>query len=199
MSGYSDTYLKGRIGFNALGWPLILTERSRSDKPMTPVSVEVWGLEHEIGSVYLNEISLTDDEKIWREAIRVRGGDPDQRYFKGELLAGSASKKTWHAKVWYQDFKINAAMSGTMIVKPKEAVLQRTMEIEAETSRQACESIFAQMNERDVPKGHPERSKCEKAGHTSMSVGDYITFAGDKGYYVAANEGFERITLEPRF
>ena len=197
MSGYSDTYLKGRIGYNTVGWPLIVTERARSDKPLTPVPCEVWGLEHEMGSVYLNEITLTDDLHTWERRVQHFSGDPAKRYFKGKLLTGSTASKTWRAKVWYQDFSLNVRRTGDMILKPEQAVLQRAMTIEVETKQQACEVIFAQMNERDVPPGHPERAHCEKAGHTSMSVGDYVTFDGDEGYYVAANQGFERLTLEP--
>ena len=45
---YSNTFLKGRVGFTG-SWPIIVLERARSDKPLTPVMCEVFGWEHESG------------------------------------------------------------------------------------------------------------------------------------------------------
>ena len=86
---YSDKFLKGRIGYNSIGWPLVLMERAKSDKPNTPVLCEVWGFEHECGSIYAHEIILTEDLEGWRLAVKGMQGDPDERYFKGELLVAT--------------------------------------------------------------------------------------------------------------
>lgn len=91
MAGYSDTHLKGRIGYNLIGWPLIIMERAKSDKPMTAVLCEVFGFEHESGSVYHKEIILSDDLEVWKTAVRKSGADPEQVYFKGKLLVGATA------------------------------------------------------------------------------------------------------------
>lgn len=83
--GYSDVMIKGRIGYNQFGWPLIVMERSKSDKPNTPVAVEVFGLEHECGSAYYHEIRLTDDLGTWKKEVSKMGHNPEIRWFKGPL------------------------------------------------------------------------------------------------------------------
>lgn len=83
---YSNIMLKGRIGYNTIGWPLIVMERAKSDNPQTPVLCEVWGYEHECGSVYYNEIVLADDLNAWKEAVIRFNGNPDKHYFKGKLV-----------------------------------------------------------------------------------------------------------------
>jgi len=90
MSGYSNTHVKGRIGYNTAGWPLIVVERAKSDKPKTAVLCEVFGLEHESGSVYHDEIILSDDIELWHKRVAEQGHNSDQRYFKGDLLTGIA-------------------------------------------------------------------------------------------------------------
>lgn len=86
-SGYSDIVLKGTIGYNnQTKWPAIAMERARSDKPTTPVLCEVWGYEHECGSMYRSEFTPTDDFAAWRLEIDVLGFDYNERYFKGKLL-----------------------------------------------------------------------------------------------------------------
>ena len=83
---YSNRLLKGIIGYNPMGWASIVMERAKSDKPETPVLCEVWGYEHECGSMYYHEFTPTDDIENWKKAIKAYGGDPEDRYFKGELL-----------------------------------------------------------------------------------------------------------------
>jgi hypothetical protein len=83
---YSNTMLKGRIGYNNYGWPLIVMERAKSDKAGTPVLCEVYGLEHECGSVYNHQIRLTDNLPAWEDSLRVLGHNPKDMYFKGKLL-----------------------------------------------------------------------------------------------------------------
>ena len=67
------------------GWPLVIIERAKSEKPLTPVLCEVWGLEHESGSVYLKDIYLVSSVENWRE-IRAAEGHTSM-YFKGQLTA----------------------------------------------------------------------------------------------------------------
>jgi len=83
---YSNIMLKGRIGYNSIGWPLIVMERAKSDNPQTPVLCEVWGYEHECGSVYAGEICLTNDKHRWDNDVRKMNGNPDNHYFKGKLV-----------------------------------------------------------------------------------------------------------------
>jgi len=83
---YSNVLVKGKRGYNTYGWPLIIMERAKSDKPGTPVCCEVYGLEHECGSVYVEEVSITNDVLTWEQAVKDFGHNPAQRYFKGALL-----------------------------------------------------------------------------------------------------------------
>lgn len=85
---YSNRFVKGRVGYSGT-WPLVVVERARSDKPLTPVLCEVWGFEHESGSVYLKDIRLAGSLESWKAD---RSGQPDGNsiYFKGELSAVSA-------------------------------------------------------------------------------------------------------------
>jgi hypothetical protein len=84
--GYSNRILKGTIGYNPMGWASIAMERARSDKPNTPVLCEVWGMEHECGSMYYEEFSPTKDVEAWENHIKAAGFDPKDRYFKGKLI-----------------------------------------------------------------------------------------------------------------
>ena len=79
---YSDKYTKGRIGYTGT-WPLIIIERAKSEKPLTPVLCEVFGFEQESGSVYLKDIRLADSMDEWRTALGKR-----VPYFKGQLHTG---------------------------------------------------------------------------------------------------------------
>ena len=84
--GYSNKILKGTIGYNPMGWAAVVMERARSDKPDTPVLCEVWGFEHECGSMYYIEFKPATNLEEWKEAVEREGGNPDDRYFKGELI-----------------------------------------------------------------------------------------------------------------
>ena len=79
---YSDRLTKGRIGYTG-SWPLIIIERAKSDKPLTPVLCEVFGYEQESGSVYAKDITLADDLVAWQQALA--GRTP---YFTGRLHTG---------------------------------------------------------------------------------------------------------------
>ena len=83
---YSNKFVKGAIGFTSGSWPLIVIERARSDAPLTPVLCEVFGFEHESGSVYLKDITLTTQRASWEAQITAQGFDVNQRCFKGPLV-----------------------------------------------------------------------------------------------------------------
>lgn len=83
---YSNRLLKGVVGYNQFGWAAIVIERARSDKPETPVLCEVFGLEHESGSMYVKEFTPALLMSQWEESVRKMDYDPKERYFKGELL-----------------------------------------------------------------------------------------------------------------
>jgi len=85
-SAYSDKLLKGTIGYNHFGWASLVMERAKSDNPLTPVLCEVWGFEHECGSMYHKEFTPTDDFEAWKLAVAREGGTIDDRYFKGSLI-----------------------------------------------------------------------------------------------------------------
>ena len=82
---WSNKFVKGAIGFTA-HWPLIVIERAKSDAPLTPVLSEVFGFEHESGSVYAKDIILTTQRGSWEAQIKAQGFDVNQRYFKGPLV-----------------------------------------------------------------------------------------------------------------
>jgi hypothetical protein len=81
---YSNTFLKGRVGFTG-DWPVVVMERAKSDKPLTPVLCEVFGYEHEMGSVYLRDIKLWEYAK-WLEEFNARGYSHNEVRFKGKLI-----------------------------------------------------------------------------------------------------------------
>jgi len=83
---YSNLLLKGVIGYNPMGWACIVMERAKSDKPMTPVLCEVWGYEHECGSMYYNEFTPASNLEEWKNRIRELDGNPEDRVFKGNLI-----------------------------------------------------------------------------------------------------------------
>ena len=89
---WSKRFVKGAIGYNReFEWPLIVIERAKSDAPLTPVLCEVFGFEHESGSVYAKEIRLTTDLAGWEAAVRASGVEPTERYFKGPLVTVGTS------------------------------------------------------------------------------------------------------------
>ena len=97
-----------------------------------------------------------------------------------------------HARVYYQDFYKNISMvlKGVPNFEPDKAVHIGDFFTDAETNEDRlceCEQIFARMNRLNVPVGHPDRDLFVKAGHTSMSVGDYIQFDDGQVWYCARN------------
>ena len=101
-------------------------------------------------------------------------------------------KRQYKAKVFYQDFTMNVGqMFGKKIsVRREDAVLVYDITLESDDVFSACERIFATMNNLNIPTGHPKRELFEQAGHTSMSVGDFIEFDSHDGIYFCASRGF---------
>jgi hypothetical protein len=97
------------------------------------------------------------------------------------------------AKIYYQDFELNALnFDGVMKVDREKAVeIYEVEEAPNAFGREGyCDAIFHKMNMLDIPVGHPDRPIFERAGHTSMSVGDYIHFE-DGQMWVCAKVGWE--------
>lgn len=110
-------------------------------------------------------------------------------------------------KVYYQDLRLNALAfdNSQLIVDKKSAVFIREAGIEeyyeafGKTSlpdkdvlerADIPEAVFAIMNLLDIPEGHKDRALFEKAGHTSMSVGDFVEFE-DGELWIVAQCGWE--------
>ena len=99
------------------------------------------------------------------------------------------------AKVFYQEFRksLISLHMHAMFFEPECATFIQEVDFEdpgiqewskimgitldEQMSRSSfCEIVFSKMNHLDIPKWHPDRKKFEKAGHTSMSSGDFIEF-----------------------
>lgn len=111
------------------------------------------------------------------------------------------------AKVYYQNFAINAHIicESRAILIPDKAVLVREIEdcdtlVESRLGLFSDRSLISngdrsgviwdEMNQMDISPEHPSRSVFEKAGHTSMSVGDYIEF-DDGEIWIALPMGWD--------
>lgn len=98
-------------------------------------------------------------------------------------------------KIFYQDFKKNAflMLSNKPYFEPEKAVMVSEIDLSDEGLQEwarimgvkldedvphdiLSDVIFSKMNHLEVPIGHPDRETFERAGHTSMSVGDYVEF-----------------------
>lgn len=79
---------KGTIVYNIAGWPAIVAEatRRKHNTAMEPIFCEVWGWHHEMGSVYRKELIPALSMDQWKNDVRKMNGDPDDRYFKGDLI-----------------------------------------------------------------------------------------------------------------
>lgn len=69
-------------------WPAIVMQSSRRKHKtaLEPIMCEVWGFAHECGSCYRQDLHPAHDRREWEDAVRFHGGDPEDRYFKGELI-----------------------------------------------------------------------------------------------------------------
>lgn len=79
---------KGTIVYNIIGWPAIVAEatRRKHNTATEPVFCEVWGWHHEMGSVYRKELIPALSMDQWKNDVRKMNGDPEDRYFKGDLI-----------------------------------------------------------------------------------------------------------------
>jgi len=106
------------------------------------------------------------------------------------------------AKVYYQDFHLNAAAynhedlvldtkNATPVYEITAAEVAKATGVHVELigKQEMAGGIWQIMNHLEIPVEHPDRPLFEKAGHTSMSKGDYIDF-GDE-IWVAASMGWK--------
>jgi hypothetical protein len=81
------------------------------------------------------------------------------------------------ATVFYQDFSLNACRLGNSLAfNLLTAIKIKEFDIISENQFEVLNNIFEIMNHLDIDVGHPDRPLFEKAGHTSMSVGDFVVF-----------------------
>ena len=81
-----NQYKKGEILVNTIGWVCIVMEATRGNNPTIIPMVEVFGFEHECGSIYTNEIARRITKKEAEEIVANNGQSFSDRFFKGELL-----------------------------------------------------------------------------------------------------------------
>jgi hypothetical protein len=120
-------------------------------------------------------------------------------------------------KIFYQDFRqqANLHLSKKISFVPGNAVLIYEIDLnDPEIVRWSkvmgvklndeiprdilCDIVYAKMNHLDVPKGHPDREIFERAGHTSMSIGDYIEFddGNDGKVWICSPNGWSKYKKE---
>ena len=102
-----------------------------------------------------------------------------------------------NAKVYYQDFSknIDAHFGKDPVIYP-ESVLIGSYPVFAETEEGACEELFVAMNhidERFFDCKLGRRESFKQAGHTSMSVGDYVEFPDTGNIYICKSIGWHVI------
>ncbi len=109
-------------------------------------------------------------------------------------------------KVYYQDFSLNAnaIVTKKLAMDVDNAVfIQEITEVDARKvydfdvphvpvpdypvdKVEMANATYRIMNHLEIPVGHPDRPTFEKAGHTSMSIGDYIEFEDGELWVVAS-------------
>ena len=96
-------------------------------------------------------------------------------------------------KIFYQDFSLNAIRfsNESLVLKPDKAsyiwdVIIQTAKFDAQNG----EEIYVYMNSLNIPPGHRYRSIFETAGHTSMSVGDFIFIPDERTIWMVAATGW---------
>jgi hypothetical protein len=82
-----NIYRKGEMILNAVGWPGIVIEGTRGNDPEIINIVEMFGYEHESGSIYTNEVIARLTKEQFESYKKKMGYDSDEKqYFKGELI-----------------------------------------------------------------------------------------------------------------
>jgi len=81
-----NQYKKGEMLVNTIGWACIVMEATRGYNPTIIPMVEVFGFEHECGSIYTNEIARRITKEEFEEIIKANGNEVGDYYFKGKLI-----------------------------------------------------------------------------------------------------------------
>jgi len=111
----------------------------------------------------------------------------DTDHTKGKLLA----------KIYYQDFDLNACnFTKPTIIDTDKAIfiVQFCFDPAKESREEFCQDCHCHMNFLNVPPEHPDRHIFEKAGHTSMSIGDYVEFEDGEILVCSRDHGWELIS-----
>jgi hypothetical protein len=95
------------------------------------------------------------------------------------------------AKIYYQDFMLNAGIFKNEDVKldVDNATYIVTLRFDVETKEEFADSTFREMNIGHILEDTHIKLNFNKAGHTSMSVGDYIKFE-DGTIWITAPSGW---------
>lgn len=78
----TNQYKKGELFLNKMGWAGIVMEATRGNNPTIIPMTEIFGFEHECGSIYTNEI----ERRISIAEFRSIAGGKGDIYFKGKIL-----------------------------------------------------------------------------------------------------------------
>ena len=81
-----NQYKKGEMIINTIGWAGIVMEATRGNNPEIIPMVEMFGFEHECGSIYTNEIARRINQHEFERVIKEQGHKVGDYYFKGELI-----------------------------------------------------------------------------------------------------------------
>ena len=79
-------FKKGEMIVNMFGWPGIVIEATRGNDPAIINCVEVFGFEHESGSMYTNEVVRRIDKIEFEKLKKETGHENESIYFKGQLI-----------------------------------------------------------------------------------------------------------------
>ena len=114
---------KGTIVYNIIGWPAIVAEatRRKHNTAMEPVFCEVWGWHHEMGSVYRKELIPALSMDQWKNDVRKMNGDPEDRYFKGDLIIADPDQ--------HQLYRIMQAGDSVVLTKEDARRILKVFEI----------------------------------------------------------------------
>lgn len=83
---FKNQYKKGEMIVNIIGWPGIVVEGTRGNNPEIIPLVEMFGFEHETGSIYTNEVVKRLTKKEFDYCRSLVGMADEHIYFKGELI-----------------------------------------------------------------------------------------------------------------
>ena len=107
-------------------------------------------------------------------------------------------------QIFYQEFRKNAwvGLSGTPVYEPNTATLINEGNVACGSEEEACDHLFQiyNINLDNVFHTFPgAREQMMRAGHSSMSVGDYIRFPATGNVYICCSIGWKLMatTLVP--